>query len=147
MWQGKCWRKGVCGDAQGLGTGVDPGQGRWQEELQGPWMTSPHCPAWPWGPSLLSPSPWTVLASLLRHLLEGSGGGSEHLASGSLMRGLGKRLCGHSPIGGTPRGPSGGLQDAYPSSSWFLIPLWVSSAWKKHPQFWVTCRTGQKKGS
>ena len=57
------------------------------------------CPAWPWGLPLLSPSPWAILASLLSHLLEGSGGGSEHLASGSTRRGLGKRLCGHTPVG------------------------------------------------
>ena len=120
MWQGKCWRKGVCGDAQGLGTGVDPGQGRRQEELQGPWW--PPLTALPGlgdSLSLLSLSPWAVLASLLSHFLEGSGGGSEHLASGSLRRGLGKRLCGHSPIGGTPRGPSGGAPGCL--SIFFLI--------------------------
>ena len=108
---------------QGLAAGGGSGQGSGQEELQGCWGTSPRCPVWPWGLPLLSPSPRAVLASLLSHLLEGSRGESEYLASGSLRRELGKRLCGHTPVGGTPRGPPEGLQDAYPTSSWFLIPL------------------------
>ena len=95
----------------------------------------PCCPAWPWGLPLLSPSPWAVLASFLSHLREGSGGGSDHLESGSPRRGLGKRICGHTLIGGIIRDPSGELQDTYPSSSWFLIPLYVNSAWSHHPQF------------
>ena len=57
------------------------------------------CPAWPWGLPLLSPSPWTVLASLLSHLLEGSWGGSEHLASGSPRRGLERGSVDTLPLG------------------------------------------------
>ena len=61
-------------------------------------------------------------ASVLSHLLGVGEAGSQRLGRGSLRRGPGRRLRADPRVRESP-GLSWKLKDAYPSSSWLLIPL------------------------